>query len=547
MALTAAAIVGVTVRRKPAPAPRPPAARPASALLAPDTRFLNAEPEPGAIQQIESLLKADSFHDAALLDAMVATPSAIWLMTGAPQQVENDVREIVTRGARQGRVPVLVPYHHPFHECTGYGASGAADTAVYKAWLDGVVAGIGNERAVVILEPNSLGLVPYGKRLDGTEDSCRPTIADKDGKRAPPPGATAAERYRELNDGVDTLALRAPNAAVYLDGTHSSWLPVGEAAYRLRTAGVDRAAGFFLNVGNYQPTRRLIQYGTWVAKCLEHARAPAPASDPTRPYRECATPPEWADPDNDGIWASVDAWYAAHVDPSLAEPSNRARLTHFVINTNRNGRGPLAVARYAGPPYNQPAVVLEALRNGSWCMPPDRGLGLRPTANTGVPLVDAYLWTDRPGISVASCDIAGGARAWDYSKYNPWGLSGDAQEHFDPLWGMILPPTGAWFPAEALGLAHNATPSLEEGPRAVVAGRAQALAAQSPASQPDTTGRPAGHSGGAEVSGGHPASAPAPGSRPSRRQPPSPQFSKRRDTDAHATGAPAFDPANPYR
>jgi endoglucanase len=38
-----------------------------------------------------------------------------------------------------------------------------------------------------------------------------------------------------------------------------------------------------------------------------------------------------------------------------------------------------------------------------------------------------------------TCDIAGGARAWDYSAYNPWALTGDAQNHFDPLWGLVDP------------------------------------------------------------------------------------------------------------
>jgi hypothetical protein len=33
------------------------------------------------------------------------------------------------------------------------------------------------------------------------------------------------------------------------------------------------------------------------------------------------------------------------------------------------------------------------------------------------------------------------------------GLTGDAQNHFDPLWGMVDPGPGEWFPAQALKLA----------------------------------------------------------------------------------------------
>jgi hypothetical protein len=28
------------------------------------------------------------------------------------------------------------------------------------------------------------------------------------------------------------------------------------------------------------------------------------------------------------------------------------------------------------------------------------------------------------------------------TAYNPWGLTGDAQNHFDPLWGMVDPASG---------------------------------------------------------------------------------------------------------
>ena len=91
---------------------------------------------------------------------------------------------------------------------------------------------------------------------------------------------------------------------------------------------------------------------------------------------------------------------------------------------------------------------------------PGTGAGLRPTASTGVPLVDAYLWLKEPGDSDGSCDIAGGARAWDYGAYNPWGVSGDAQNHFDPLWGVVDPGAGTWFPAQALQLAQLAVPPL---------------------------------------------------------------------------------------
>jgi endoglucanase len=497
----------------------------------PATRFLGSEPPSGAVGQIESLLKSNRVRDAALVSAMVATPSAIWFLGGSPEQVRVDVSDAVVRGGRQGRLPVLVAYNHPFRDCTGYGLIGAADAATYQAWIEGFAAGIGNERVIVILEPSGLGLIPYASRLDGGEDKCHPTRAGADGQRVPAPGATAELRYAQLNYAVDTLAARAPHAAVYLDGTHSAWLSVGDIAYRLARAGVDRTAGFFLNSGNYQPTRREVQYGTWIAKCLYRAARSAGGPLSPKPYTECATQSDWMDPGDDGAWAKIDGWYAEQVD-RRPDPPGPSELTHFVINTNRNGRGPLDVSAYARPPYNQPPAVIEALRNGSWCMPPGRGLGLRPTASTGVPLVDAYLWTDTPGASVASCDAAGGARAWDYERYNPWELTDDAQNHFDPLWGRVLPSAGDWFPDGALELARNAIPALGLDEPALQEPATLIVSAPGPAASEVPGGRPSGRPGR------HPG-------RVSERA--APLARPVEDDQAAGPGRPTFDPANPYR
>ncbi len=132
----------------------------------------------------------------------------------------------------------------------------------------------------------------------------------------------------------------------------------------------------------------------------------------------------------------------------------------FVIDTGRNGQGPFRAEAYASAPYNQPASVVSGLGAGYWCNGYGACAGLRPTLATGLPLLDAYLWIKVPGESDGTCDIAGGARAWDFGAYNPWGIAGDAQSHFDPLWEQVDPEAGKWFPAQGLQLARNANPSL---------------------------------------------------------------------------------------
>jgi endoglucanase len=62
----------------------------------------------------------------------------------------------------------------------------------------------------------------------------------------------------------------------------------------------------------------------------------------------------------------------------------------FVVDTSRNGAGPVAGAT-------------EINGGPSWCNPPGRTLGPVPTADTGHPRADAFLWIKRPGESDGAC------------------------------------------------------------------------------------------------------------------------------------------------
>ena len=393
---------------------------------------------------------------------MVATPRAAWFTSGSPLDVQKAVRQTMKAATREDRIPVLVAYNIPFRDCSQYSSGGAADTASYEAWIDGFARGIGKGKADVILEPDGLGIIPYNTTIYGAADWCKPTVIDPTGATVPAPGASADERYAQLQGAIATLAAKAPNASVYIDGSHSAWLGVGEAAYRIHRAGFDpntgarMVKGFFLDVANYQATDQLIAFGTWVSQCLEAATGGA--SWALGHFDYC---PSQYDPATNYATVNYTPAFEATVTAGLANMLDGAVATvPFVIDTSRNGRGPLDAAPYGGAPYDQPASIIAGLNAGNWCNAPGAGAGLRPTASTGVPLVDAYLWIKEPGDSDGSCDIAGGARAWDYTAYDPWGITGDAQTHFDPLWGTVDPAAGTWFPAQALQLAQLAVPLL---------------------------------------------------------------------------------------
>jgi endoglucanase len=377
--------------------------------LDPGTRFYAPGPEAGAIRQGIDLLRSGRIRDALLIGAMELQPRAVWITQGTPAEARSEVRETVARAALQRAVPVLVAYNIPGRDCGGLSAGGALTTAEYKAWIDGFASGLGSRKAIVILEPDGLGLLP---------SNCG----------GPNPGYpfTDAQRYEELNYAVDRLGQQA-GAMVYLDGTHSHWLGVGDISLRLVNAGVQRARGFFLNVSNFRATPDGLKFGTWISQCIAFANNAEEGGWRLGHYDWCASqyfsPNGPVNPDDISTWHFTDEWFAANL--GTAQPT-----THFVVDTSRNGQGPWTppAGKYPDPQ--------------DWCNPPGRGLGLRATANTGNPLADALLWVKVPGESDGTC------------------TRGAPAGSVDPEWGLVDPAAGQWFPQQALQLAQLANPRL---------------------------------------------------------------------------------------
>ncbi|MQS12376.1 glycoside hydrolase family 6 protein [Streptomyces kaniharaensis] len=140
-------------------------------------------------------------------------------------------------------------------------------------------------------------------------------------------GDVAAERYGLLAFAVQELKKR-PQVRVYLDAGNPGWAQDPSAmAEALRRSGIGAADGFAVNVSNFYGTDRDAEYGGRLSAALGGK--------------------------------------------------------HFVIDTSRNGNGPLG--------------------GDAWCNPPGRALGDPPTADTGRPGVDAYLWIKNPGESDGEC------------------------------------------------------------------------------------------------------------------------------------------------
>ncbi|WP_431929666.1 glycoside hydrolase family 6 protein [Nonomuraea jabiensis] len=205
------------------------------------------------------------------------------------------------------------------------------------------------------------------------------------------PQGSADQRYENLRQAVQTLKAN-PNTAVYLDGSQDYYPGTAIMAERLIRAGIDRADGFFLNTAAYQPTEKSVEYGKALSACISVQRATG--------AKDCPS---------DG-----------KVDP--------ATMPHFVVDTARNGQGSWRPTKKYPDPQ-------------TWCNPPGRGAGYRPTTDTGEELVDAYLWIARAGSSGGRCRRGEGGEK-------------------DPERGVVSPEAGQWWPELALERAEKANPPL---------------------------------------------------------------------------------------
>jgi endoglucanase len=422
-----------------------------SKTLSASTRFFVRVPDEAAVSQIEQLAIHGDIADAIRIANLEVIPQAVWLDGGTPVAVARLVEQTLLEAEFEHTVPVFVPYNIPGRDCGGYSAGGAQTTAAYESWINAIAGAIGTRKAVVVLEPDAIANLPSDCGYD-------------------PTGTLTTARFAQINYAVGALEA-LPSTLVYLDAGHSEWQSVGTISQRLVQAGIAETQGFFLNVSNYQPTPQLTEYGTWIAECIYFAAQP---DWRLGNYDYCASQYYPASPDDFSTWSESDAWYTANVWNQANPPASLGALTHFIVDTSRNGASTgdnppsYRMNTYAGAPYGQAASVISTLQSGSWCNPPGSGLGARPTANTGNANVDALLWVKTPGESDGECDIQGGARAWDYSVYTQsgWPTLADQQaadtayETFDPLWGLTDPAAGAWFPQQALQLAQLATPPL---------------------------------------------------------------------------------------
>jgi endoglucanase len=176
--------------------------------------------------------------DASAMDILAAQPTAQWL-GGWNSDVKADVSKSMSAALLQGTIPEFVLYNIPQRDCGGYSAGGTSAN-VYASWITSVAQGIGNNKAIVILEPDAISGMSC---LSSTDQATRLSL---------------------LSSAIDTLK-STTKASVYVDAGHSAWVDATAMAASLEKAGVAKADGFSLNVSNYQLTTSEINYGTQIS------------------------------------------------------------------------------------------------------------------------------------------------------------------------------------------------------------------------------------------------------------------------------------------
>jgi endoglucanase len=220
-------------------------ARPPEPAASPVGHELWVDPQNPAALQAARWRRAGRTADAKAIDRLARSPTAVWFADAA--DIARRVSDVTRKAAATGRTSVLTAYHVPGRDCGSYSAGGSGSPAAYRAWIRGFARGIGQRRAIVIVEPDAIP--------QAVEASCLSPAAK-------------TERYALLRDAVRTLA-RLPRTSVYLDAGNPGWVrPPERLVSPLRAAGIRSADGFALNVSNFYRTGSVIRYGRALSRRL---------------------------------------------------------------------------------------------------------------------------------------------------------------------------------------------------------------------------------------------------------------------------------------
>ncbi|KAI8624747.1 carbohydrate-binding module family 1 [Xylariaceae sp. FL1651] len=320
--------------------------------------------------------------------AVAKVPSFMWLDTRDKltlmESTLADIRAANKAGASPPNVGVFVVYDLPDRDCAAAASNGEysianGGVANYKAYIDAIVTLLKTYSDVRVI----LVIEP---------DSLANLVTNLSVAKC----ANAQSAYLECTNYAITK-LNLANVAMYLDAGHAGWLGwpanLGPAA-QLFSSVYNNASkpaavrGLATNVANYNAWQ--------ISSCPSYTQ---------------------------GNSICDESSYVNALGPMLQSAGWDA---HFITDTGRSGKQPTGQQAW-----------------GDWCNVRGAGFGIRPSANTGSSLLDAFVWV-KPG---GECDGTSDTSAARYDYH--CGLA-------DAL--TPAPEAGSWFEAYFEQLYKNANP-----------------------------------------------------------------------------------------
>ncbi len=414
--------------------------------------------------QVNQLATSTGGTLGAQMRVVGQSSTAVWMdriaaidpPNNAPGLVEH-LDGAVAQDNANGTAPVaiqIVVYDLPNRDCAALASNGELliaqnGLARYRSeYIDPIRSILGraayaNLRVVLIIEPDSLpNLVT---NVSGAQAS---------------PKCQEAQQTGAYRDGVRYAVSQLSslsNTYLYLDIAHSGWLgwPNNfDGALQvfdqvLATGqggpGYDKIHGFITNTANYTPTDEVflpnpnLQVGNGQVLSSTFYEF-----NPRFDERDFAT--------------NLQSAFVARGCTGCG----------MLIDTSRNGWGgaarPTAVSTSTDlNTYVNQSRIDRRPHRGGWCNQSGAGLGVRPTADTGTPGIDAFVWVKPPGES-DGVSQAGVVDPDDPAKGFDAMCDPNAQNRYNTAFPTNAlpnaPHAGRWFPAQFTMLVQNAFPAV---------------------------------------------------------------------------------------
>lgn len=176
---------------------------------------------------------------------LIHMPIAEWL-TQSLEKTQKTIRENITQSITTDSIPMFVAYNIPKRDLGGESRGGLPGADVYKDWVHGISDAIGDNAAVIILEPDALA---HADDMDGAEKINRLGLI-----------SYALEVFQDNS-----------HTAVYLDIGNSRWLSPQAAAELLHQVSPNKPIpGISLNVANRRSEAETREYAQQIEEAYGH-------------------------------------------------------------------------------------------------------------------------------------------------------------------------------------------------------------------------------------------------------------------------------------